>query len=179
MVEVPPRRKRRGAEGRADQVLLEQYLNQELDRHEREIGAEGSMSEAEHEVWLAKNPRRWALHMAAEKRDLGPMRELVRKTLGDEFVRYVQFPKHDKRLKKGTEEYLDSKPHLEKKTRAVWEARRAQTIMRHASLVGYEPRTYWKVAAARAGLIDVDVLRDWERQADCLPDPWSIVLPPE
>jgi hypothetical protein len=174
-IPAPPRRKLR----RGNQSLLEQYLNQELDRHKQEIGAEGqSVTEAEHEAWLAKNPKRYALHRATEERDIGPMRELVKKMLGSEFVRYVRFPKSDKRVDR--KEYLDARPKLkavlDTKTLAVWEARRAQSIMKRGRFVGYQPRTFWKVAADRAGLT-VDEVRDWEKQ--CSADPWPVVPLPE
>jgi hypothetical protein len=207
-IPAPPRRRMRSE----DQALLEQWLNQELDWYEQELNAEDQSTEAAHrdwlarhlsqeeldrheqeitaaggeyQAWLAKHPRRYALHVAKEKRDFGPMKELVKKLvreeLGDEFARLVRLPK---RRGKGADaqEYLDARPQLKAnlrvKTRGVWEARRAQAIMKHKKFKGYEPRTYWKVAAARAGLtVDaVDELRDFEK--NCPADPWPVILPP-
>jgi hypothetical protein len=165
-IQAPPRRKG----SREDQALLEKWLNQELDRHEQEIGAERqSVTEAEYETWLAKNPKRHALHRATEEQNFEPMKklvqELVRKKLGDEFARVVRLPKSSGK---------DPKPRLEAKTHAVWEARRAQAFMQREDFIRYEPRTYWKVAALRAGLTVDDVMN-----FKCRADPWPVIIPPK
>lgn len=173
-VQLPRKRKRGGiSQGREDQAVLERYLNDRLDQHEREIAADEQwMTDAEHQAWLAKNPRRWALHRAIDHRDLGPMRELVRKTLGDGFEDFVNFPKR-RRKRQDLQEYISEGPQIDRRTNAVWEARRAEVLMKRLELKGYTAGTFWKVAAHRAGL-DVDAIKDWERHRACRADPFAM-----
>jgi hypothetical protein len=159
---------------------LEQYFNQVLKEHLRQIIAESGVTEEEHQLQTARaaarNPIRHALEMAREHHDIRPLKEVVKNALGSEVLAFVQLPKRQrKRSQKGTLRNLDSKPHLKAKTEAVWEARRALAIKKHIGFVGYEPRTHWKVAAARAG-VTIGEAMDWEKQTDCPPDPWPIIF---